>query len=74
MHSLSYAWLLAQGGALDGVHLLRTFGHPGAVGSVGWEDTDIRLAVAIAHNWKFRVTTPEENPPWPLPCRSDCVR
>lgn len=47
----------------------RTFGHPGAGGSVGWVDPDTRLAVAITHNRMFRVhsaSTPEENPLVPI--------
>ena len=45
---------------------LRTFGHPGAGGSIGWADPDTRLAVAITHNRMFRATTPEENPLVPI--------
>lgn len=44
----------------------RTFGHPGAGGSVGWADPDTRLAVAITHNRMFSATTPEENPLAPI--------
>ena len=44
----------------------RTFGHPGAGGSIGWADPDTRLAVAITHNRMFRATTPEENPFVPI--------
>jgi CubicO group peptidase (beta-lactamase class C family) len=44
----------------------RTFGHPGAGGSIGWADPDTRLAVAITHNRMFRATTPEENPLVPI--------
>jgi len=40
----------------------RSFGHPGAGGSIGWADPDTRLAVAMTHNRMFRATTPEENP------------
>jgi CubicO group peptidase (beta-lactamase class C family) len=40
----------------------RTFGHPGAGGSIGWADPDTHLAVAITHNRMFRAMTPEENP------------
>jgi len=44
----------------------RTFGHPGAGGSIGWADPDTRLAVAITHNRMFRATTLEENPFVPI--------
>ena len=44
----------------------RTFGHPGAGGSIGWADPDTRLAVAMTHNRMFRATTPEENPFVPI--------
>lgn len=44
----------------------RTFGHPGAGGSIGWADPDTHLAVAIAHNRMFRASTPEENPLVPI--------
>ena len=40
----------------------RTFGHPGAGGSVGWADPDAHLAVAISHNRMFRARIPGENP------------
>ena len=45
---------------------LRTFGHPGAGGSVGWADPDTNLAVAITHNRMFRAATPDENPLVPI--------
>jgi CubicO group peptidase (beta-lactamase class C family) len=45
---------------------LRTFGHPGAGGSIGWADPHTRLAVAITHNRMFRATRPEENPFMPI--------
>jgi len=44
----------------------RTFGHPGAGGSIGWADPDAHLAVAITHNRMFRASTPEENPLVPI--------
>ena len=44
----------------------RTFGHPGAGGSIGWADPDAHLAVAITHNRMFRAATPEENPFVPI--------
>ena len=44
----------------------RTFGHPGAGGSIGWADPNTRLAVAITHNRMFRATAPEENPFVPI--------
>ena len=44
----------------------RTFGHPGAGGSVGWADPDTNLAVAITHNRMFRAATPDENPFVPI--------
>jgi len=44
----------------------RTFGHPGAGGSIGWVDPDAHLAVAITHNRMFRASTPEENPLVPI--------
>ena len=40
----------------------RTFGHPGAGGSISWADPDTRLADAMTHNRMFRVFTLEENP------------
>ena len=45
---------------------LRTFGHPGAGGSVGWADPDTNLAVAITHNRMFRAAIPDENPFVPI--------
>ena len=44
----------------------RTFGHPGAGGSISWADPDTRLAVAMTHNRMFRASTPEENPFVPI--------
>jgi len=44
----------------------RTFGHPGAGGSIGWADPDAHLAVAITHNRMFRAATAEENPFVPI--------
>jgi CubicO group peptidase (beta-lactamase class C family) len=44
----------------------RTFGHPGAGGSIGWADPDTRLAVAMTHNRMFRASMPEENPLVPI--------
>ena len=44
----------------------RTFGHPGAGGSIGWADPDAHLAVAITHNRMFRPATAEENPLVPI--------
>ena len=44
----------------------RTFGHPGAGGSIGWADPYAHLAVAITHNRMFRAATAEENPFVPI--------
>jgi CubicO group peptidase (beta-lactamase class C family) len=44
----------------------RTFGHPGAGGSIGWADPDTRLAVAMTHNRMFRASSPQENPLVPI--------
>ena len=44
----------------------RTFGHPGAGGSIGWADPDAGLAVAITHNRMFSVATQEESPLQPI--------
>jgi len=44
----------------------RTFGHPGAGGSIGWADPDTHLAIAITHNRMFRPMTPDDNPFVPI--------
>ena len=44
----------------------RTFGHPGAGGSIGWADPDTRLAVAITHNRMLSFSTADANPLVPI--------
>lgn len=43
---------------------LRTFGHPGFGGQIGWADPDEMLAVGILHNRMLRVQSPDpqQNP------------
>lgn len=44
----------------------RAICHPGAGGSIGWADPDVRLAVAICHNRMFNASSREEDSILPI--------
>jgi CubicO group peptidase (beta-lactamase class C family) len=44
----------------------RAIWHPGAGGSIGWADSDARLAVAICHNRMFNTRNPADDPILPI--------
>ena len=70
--SIGGFWLARGRGMGAAGKNLRTFGHAGAGGSVGWADPDARLGVAITHNRMFPTpshvwqTVDTENPFVPI--------